>query len=46
MTPLGKVFMLSNQQRLDDTTVEAILASKPYSRMPVYRGDNKRDIVG
>ncbi|KAG1658546.1 hypothetical protein FOA52_004573 [Chlamydomonas sp. UWO 241] len=46
MTPIEKVFMLSTTQRLDDSTVEAIMASKPYSRLPVYRGSNKRDIVG
>lgn len=46
MTPLEKVFMLSNNQKLDDSTVEAIMSSKPFSRLPVYRGDNKKDIIG
>jgi len=46
MTPIEKVFMLSTSQRLDDATVESIMASKPFSRLPVYRDDNKRDIVG
>ncbi|GAX72913.1 hypothetical protein CEUSTIGMA_g368.t1 [Chlamydomonas eustigma] len=46
MTPMEKVFMLSTNQCLDDCTVESIMSSKPYSRLPVYRGDDKRDIVG
>lgn len=35
MTPLDKVFMLSTEQTLDDATVSAIMASKPFSRLPV-----------
>ena len=46
MTSIEKVFMLSTNQRLDDSTVESIMSSKPYSRLPIYRGDNKKDIVG
>ncbi|KAG1677751.1 hypothetical protein FOA52_001063 [Chlamydomonas sp. UWO 241] len=46
MTPLDKTFMLSTSQRLDTATIRAIMASKPFSRLPVYRGDNRRDIVG
>jgi CBS domain containing-hemolysin-like protein len=38
--------MLSTTQRLDTTTIRAVMASKPFSRLPVYRGDNRRDIVG
>jgi CBS domain containing-hemolysin-like protein len=37
MTPLDKVFMLSSAQRLDDATLAAIMSSKPFSRVPVYR---------
>lgn len=46
MTPLEKVFMLSSDQKLDDSTVEAIMSAKPFSRVPVYRGDNRKDIIG
>lgn len=46
MTPLSKVAMLSTHQILDDVTVDALLDSKPYSRLPVYRGDDRTDIVG
>ena len=46
MTPLEKVFMLSSDQNLDDSTVEAIMSAKPFSRVPVYRGDNRKDIIG
>jgi len=46
MTPIEKVFMLSTEQLLDDSTVESIMSSKPYSRLPIYRGHNKRDIIG
>jgi hypothetical protein len=37
-TPLvmrAQVFMLSSDQKLDDATVSAIMASKPFSRLPV-----------
>jgi hypothetical protein len=30
-----QVFMLSSEQKLDDATVSAIMASKPFSRLPV-----------
>ena len=46
MTSIEKVFMLSTNQRLDDSTVDSIMSSKPYSRLPIYRGENKKDIVG
>ncbi len=46
MTPIEKVFMLSTNQNLDDSTVDEIMSSKPFSRLPIYRGDNKKEIVG
>ena len=46
MTHIEKVFMLSTNQRLDDHTIEAIMSSKPFSRLPIYRGENKKDIIG
>lgn len=45
MTPLDKVFMLSTEDRLDEKTLQTILKSG-HSRIPVYRGDNRFDIVG
>ncbi|KAF5837488.1 hypothetical protein DUNSADRAFT_4290 [Dunaliella salina] len=45
MTPLDKVFMLSSDDRLDERTIEAILISG-HSRIPVYKGRNRSDIVG
>ena len=44
MTPLGEVFMLNIEERLDGPTIAKML-SAGYSRVPVYRGD-KENIVG
>ena len=38
--------MLSSNQILDEGTIEALMSSKPYSRLPVYRGEDKKDILG
>ncbi|GAX83717.1 hypothetical protein CEUSTIGMA_g11142.t1 [Chlamydomonas eustigma] len=46
MTSMEKVFMLSTNQRLDESTVDAIMSSKPFSRLPIYRGENRKDVVG
>ena len=46
MTPINKVFMLSTDQILDQATIDLMMSSKPYSRLPIYRGDDKKDILG
>ncbi len=47
MTPIDKVRMLSTSQVLDATTLDSVMAvCQGFSRLPVYRGSNKRDIVG
>ena len=38
--------MLSSTSLLDDLTIESIMSSKPFSRLPVYQGDNRKDIIG
>ncbi|KIZ04445.1 hypothetical protein MNEG_3516 [Monoraphidium neglectum] len=45
MTPLSKVFAISENAALDDTLVDDILASG-YSRIPVTRDDDRTQIVG
>eukprot|EP00798_Chlamydomonas_sp_ICE-L_P013275 gene13275-19117_t len=46
MTPLHKVFMVSSTQRLDDITIASIMTSKPFSRLPVYEGNDRSNIIG
>ena len=38
--------MLSSTQLLDDPTIESIMSSKPFSRLPVYSGNEKNNIIG
>lgn len=45
MTALSKVFMLSSEDKLDQQTLKAVLTSG-HSRVPVYRGNDRTDIVG
>lgn len=45
MTPLGKVFMLSTRDVIDLDTMRRVVASG-HSRVPVYRNDNRHDLVG
>lgn len=46
MTPMDKVFMLSTNQVLDQATIDLMMSSKPFSRLPIFRGDDKKDILG
>jgi hypothetical protein len=46
MTPINKAFMLSTEQVLDQATIDLMMSSKPYSRLPIFRGDDKKDILG
>ncbi|KAF8055113.1 CBSDUF3 [Scenedesmus sp. PABB004] len=45
MTPLDKVFMLSSNDVIDRPTLVRILASG-HSRVPVFRGSDRSDILG
>ncbi|KAF6253868.1 hypothetical protein COO60DRAFT_1273472 [Scenedesmus sp. NREL 46B-D3] len=45
MTPIHKVFMLSEDAVLDEALVRRVLQSG-HSRLPVYRGSNEQDVVG
>eukprot|EP00775_Hariotina_reticulata_P004275 gene4275-4529_t len=45
MTPMPKVFMLSDCDVLDSQLVQAVLQSG-HSRVPVYRGSNRDDVIG
>eukprot|EP00798_Chlamydomonas_sp_ICE-L_P001572 gene1572-32957_t len=46
MTSIEKVLMVSSTQLLDDATIESIMSSKPFSRLPVYEGEDKTKIIG
>ncbi|GAX78353.1 hypothetical protein CEUSTIGMA_g5795.t1 [Chlamydomonas eustigma] len=45
MTPLKDVFMLSTNDKLDESTLRAILESG-HSRIPVYASGSRSDILG
>lgn len=45
MTPINKVFMLSSNTILSQGTFNKILATG-HSRVPVYRGEDRTDIMG
>mmetsp|Transcript_6117 Transcript_6117/g.15783 ORF Transcript_6117/g.15783 Transcript_6117/m.15783 type:complete len:495 (-) Transcript_6117:32-1516(-) len=45
MTPINKVFMLSSNTILSQGTFNKILATG-HSRVPVYRGEDRNDIMG
>lgn len=45
MTPMHKVYALATNRRLDFETITEIFRSGK-SRIPVYRGDNKEEIIG
>lgn len=45
MTPLDKAFMLSTEARLDQETMQAVLASG-HSRIPVYQEGHRTNIIG
>ncbi|KAL6041282.1 CNNM transmembrane domain-containing protein, variant 3 [Balamuthia mandrillaris] len=45
MTPIQKVWMLSDDARLDDATMDAILEAG-HSRIPIYRGKDRGNIIG
>jgi len=45
MTPINKVFMLSSDAVLSQSTFNKILATG-HSRIPIYRGEDKKDIMG
>ncbi|KAJ1514866.1 hypothetical protein HMI54_013324 [Coelomomyces lativittatus] len=45
MTPLEDTYMLSTEQLLDETKIQEIV-DKGYSRIPVYRGHERKHILG
>ncbi|MEW5311154.1 MAG: hypothetical protein WDW38_002892 [Sanguina aurantia] len=45
MTPLDKTLMLSTDDVLDERVIQSLLVSG-HSRVPVFRGGNRRDILG
>lgn len=45
VTPINHVYMLSLDQKMDENLVDEILKTG-HSRVPVYRGNDRQDIVG
>eukprot|EP00798_Chlamydomonas_sp_ICE-L_P001234 gene1234-32578_t len=45
MTPLDKVFMLSTDDCIDERVLQSILSSG-HSRIPVFKGGNRREVIG
>jgi CBS domain containing-hemolysin-like protein len=45
MIPVSEAFMLSDRSVIN-STMFATVASKGFSRVPIYRSDNRNDIAG